>query len=122
MHFLVKFILCFVGAGHRGSVGTDAGGEFTTPKRLAEAYQPIIDALRQIGQTSTMSVRMAKVMPASRYSAWGPPFQKVKPAPTSSSWSCSKNRDSLSVAMFTLQRASFRATSAILRSGRLLLG
>ncbi|VDL90671.1 unnamed protein product [Schistocephalus solidus] len=37
---------------HWGSLGADDEGEHVSPKRQAEAYQAIIDTLRQNGQTS----------------------------------------------------------------------
>ncbi|BHF68253.1 Contactin-3 [Sparganum proliferum] len=49
---LVEFITCGVGAGHRGSVDTDDGGEFALLERQAETHQTIVDDLRQTGQSS----------------------------------------------------------------------
>nr|VZI41021.1 unnamed protein product [Spirometra erinaceieuropaei] len=74
---LVEFVSDGVGAGHRRSVGADDGGKLasSTGGRRRLIRRSFIPCGKQDSRP-TMSVRMAKAMPASRRSALGRPLQK----------------------------------------------
>uniref|UniRef100_A0A183SC20 BTB domain-containing protein n=1 Tax=Schistocephalus solidus TaxID=70667 RepID=A0A183SC20_SCHSO len=106
-----------------GEVGTDNGGELVSPKRHVKAHRAIINALRQTGQTSHDAVPAGKGdtnvaslclwAAAPKEGVAGIHLLQLTPLRESAS---------LRAAMSTLYHDNSRKTSAMLRSGWLLLG
>ncbi|BHF60343.1 hypothetical protein SprV_0100330700 [Sparganum proliferum] len=51
VHVPVEFVIQFVGAGHLGSVDAENSEQFGSPKKHAQGYETVVDALRQTGQS-----------------------------------------------------------------------